>query len=220
MFPWVLAVHSPNGKSHSVEWSEPHFIVGTEVADGIFTVQGDGILSRHLRVELGEETVNLEPLADTELTEVQGIAIAHPTTAGYPVRIRLGSVEMLIDRVSTVSETSTALESIEVGKRQEPGYAGEQQPAFLVVNEAASGEKTIESTIAFSMELDPAPVENVVPVQKSYALKKEIARGGMGRIFLAEDVKLDRQVAVKVSHTGNSSENSAFYREAKILARL
>jgi serine/threonine protein kinase len=220
VFPWVLAVHLPNGKSHSVEWSEPHFIVGTEVADGIFTVQGDGILSRHLRVDLGEETVTLEPLANAELTEVQGIAITHSTTAEYPVRIRVGSVEMLIDRGSTVSETSTALESIAVGKRQEPVYTVKKEPALLVVNEAASGEKTIESTIAFSMELDPAPVENMLPVQKSYALKKEIARGGMGRIFLAEDVKLERQVAVKVSHTGNSCENSAFYREAKILARL
>ena len=218
--PCVLAIHPAGGKSYSLEWSEPHFIVGSAVADGILTVQGDGILPRHLRVELDEESVHLQPLANAQLTEVQGIVITHPTTAEYPVRVRLGSVEMLIARVSVVSETSTALESIEFSKRKKARYTFEQEPASLVVNEAASGENMVESTFSFALELDPAPMENVFTAQKRFVLKKEIARGGMGRIFLAEDVKLERQVAIKVSHTRNSGDHSAFCREAKILARL
>ena len=62
MIPRVLAIHPAGGKSYSLEWSEPHFIVGSAVADGILTVQGDGILPRHLRVELDEESVHLQPL--------------------------------------------------------------------------------------------------------------------------------------------------------------
>ena len=112
------------------------------------------------------------------------------------------------------------MESIEFGKRKKARYTFEQEPASPVVNEAASEENMVESTFSFALELDPAPMENVFTAQKRFVLKKEIARGGMGRIFLAEDVKLERQVAIKVSHSRNSGDHSAFCREAKILARL
>lgn len=220
MVPWVLAIHRGGGKSQSVEWSEPRFTVGTDVADGVFTIQGDGILPRHLRVELGEESVTLEPLSIAKLTEVQGISISTTTTADYPVRIRIGSVEMLIDRVSAMYETSTTFDSIEVGKPQERISERACDSPLLIVKESVSAAKTIESTMSFSVEMDAAPMEDSVQVHKTYALKKEIARGGMGRIFLAEDPNLGRQVAVKISHTLDANENSAFYREAKILAHL
>jgi serine/threonine protein kinase len=55
-----------------------------------------------------------------------------------------------------------------------------------------------------------------------YRLESELARGGMGTVYLAEDAELNRQVAIKVL---NSSDVTAdlrerMIREAQIIARL
>jgi serine/threonine protein kinase/WD40 repeat protein len=52
-----------------------------------------------------------------------------------------------------------------------------------------------------------------------YALRGEIARGGMGRIYCGEDPQLKREVAVKVSSVGGSGD-PRFIREAEVLANL
>jgi len=55
-----------------------------------------------------------------------------------------------------------------------------------------------------------------------YRIIRRLARGGMGTVFLAEDVQLDRQVAMKVldlpDHTGELA--ARMLREARIVARL
>jgi serine/threonine protein kinase/Flp pilus assembly protein TadD len=55
-----------------------------------------------------------------------------------------------------------------------------------------------------------------------YRIVKQIGAGGMGRVFLAEDTKLDRQVALKVllSPNPNASQVARFHREAKAAAAL
>ncbi|NBV85941.1 MAG: hypothetical protein EBS01_06705, partial [Verrucomicrobia bacterium] len=77
-------------------------------------------------------------------------------------------------------------------------------------------------TVAFTPGLDTdfAPVEESAPVRKDYAVGEELARGGMGRIYLATDPTLKRPVALKVSTTGDKGEDSAFAKEAKVLAHL
>jgi serine/threonine protein kinase/WD40 repeat protein len=56
-------------------------------------------------------------------------------------------------------------------------------------------------------------------VQVEYALRGEIARGGMGRIYCGEDPQLKREVAVKISGIGGSGD-PRFIREAEVLANL
>ena len=56
-----------------------------------------------------------------------------------------------------------------------------------------------------------------------YRIEEEIARGGMGVIYRALDVKLNRQVAIKVLHahfSGDPAFAARFLGEARKMARL
>ena len=53
-----------------------------------------------------------------------------------------------------------------------------------------------------------------------YRLLEEIATGGMGTVYRAEDTELDREVAIKVLNTAEASPDLAkrMVREAQIIA--
>ena len=56
-----------------------------------------------------------------------------------------------------------------------------------------------------------------------YKILKKIGSGGMGDVFLADDRKLDRKVALKVlpaELAQNADRRSRFQREAKAIAAL
>jgi serine/threonine-protein kinase len=56
-----------------------------------------------------------------------------------------------------------------------------------------------------------------------YKIVKQLGRGGMGEVYLAEDTKLNRQVALKVLTTAvadNPEYRSRFKREAQAIAAL
>ena len=55
-----------------------------------------------------------------------------------------------------------------------------------------------------------------------YAVQRELGRGGMATVFLAEDVKHGRHVAIKVLHPELASSMGAerFQREIEVAARL
>src|SRR6476469_7795435 len=55
-----------------------------------------------------------------------------------------------------------------------------------------------------------------------YGIDKEIGRGGMATVFLAADLRHDRQVALKVLHPelALSLGSERFLREIRIAARL
>jgi eukaryotic-like serine/threonine-protein kinase len=55
-----------------------------------------------------------------------------------------------------------------------------------------------------------------------YTFIKELARGGMGTVYLAEDTELNRQVAIKVLSTPELTDDMRrrMIREARIVARL
>jgi hypothetical protein len=63
----------------------------------------------------------------------------------------------------------------------------------------------------------PRPANDRPPSDR-YELRRELGRGGMGRVVLAWDLVLQREVAVKLLVAGRGRE--VFLREARIAARL
>jgi serine/threonine protein kinase len=98
----------------------------------------------------------------------------------------------------------------------------ESKESFPEADSVADEGGDFSQTLTYnaSVEMDFAAVEESAPVRKEYAVGEELARGGMGRIYLATDPALKRSVALKVSTSGEKGEDSAFAREAKVLAYL
>lgn len=71
--------------------------------------------------------------------------------------------------------------------------------------------------------VDPLFVELQVALAGRYSLERELGRGGMGIVFLAREVALDRLVAIKLLPPALAEDpelRTRFLREAQIAARL
>lgn len=55
---------------------------------------------------------------------------------------------------------------------------------------------------------------------EKYELKKILGKGGFGEVFLAVDLNLDREVAIKIVSVGKDWEKEKFLKEAKLTAKL
>lgn len=75
--------------------------------------------------------------------------------------------------------------------------------------------------------LSDAPVEDINLVGErlfgDYLLKKKLGEGGMGAVYLAENMAIDQKIAVKVLHPSAARDDETlqrFNREANAIARL
>jgi serine/threonine protein kinase len=84
----------------------------------------------------------------------------------------------------------------------------------------------VSSRASFSSTVGPVGSEFTElwsALASQYAVERELGRGGMGAVFLARDVRLDRFVAIKVlpPHLAAEAElRELFLREARTAARL
>src|SRR3954471_18667558 len=74
-----------------------------------------------------------------------------------------------------------------------------------------------------SPAFDPSFLAFQEAVAGHYALEREVGRGGMGVVYLARDVRLDRSVAIKLLPPDLGAQDTLrdrFKREARTAARL
>src|SRR5262249_42862322 len=60
-------------------------------------------------------------------------------------------------------------------------------------------------------------------IARHYQIEQQIGQGGMGSIWIARDLRLDRRVALKLMHDnlgGRAEPGARFSREARALARV
>lgn len=57
-------------------------------------------------------------------------------------------------------------------------------------------------------------------LKERYKITKQLGTGGMGEVFLADDLTLETQVAVKINYNLNDTSSAQFIREARLLASL
>lgn len=80
---------------------------------------------------------------------------------------------------------------------------------------AAASKTTLPATLPSSHQLVPGQRIN------RYEIERELGRGGMGIVYQARDVTLDRRVALKLLHArGDEVAQARLLREAQVMARL
>jgi serine/threonine protein kinase/formylglycine-generating enzyme required for sulfatase activity len=121
--------------------------------------------------------------------------------------------------------------------RRFPGQADEllrllEQASFTRTRERRGGtsqSKSISPAPAFAPPASsfrpPSPPEPTAPPSTlgRYKILRPLGAGGMGSVYLAEDTRLGRKVALKVAHLDHSSGQEIlerFEREARLLAAI
>jgi Tol biopolymer transport system component len=79
-----------------------------------------------------------------------------------------------------------------------------------------------ERSAAQSERGGSAALPDLPDLGERYRIERELGRGGMGRVFVARDLKLDRQVAIKLLSTGAHREEELrrFAQEARAAGSL
>src|SRR5690242_21869544 len=75
----------------------------------------------------------------------------------------------------------------------------------------------------FALVADPLFLSFQAVLAGRYSLDRELGRGGMGVVYLAREVHLDRSVAIKVlppEHAHDATLRERFLREARLAAQL
>jgi serine/threonine protein kinase/WD40 repeat protein len=243
---WEILVSENASAERSFQLSDGSLIVGA-CPDCAVVTTSPGIAPRHAEFLATPGMLQLRALEETPPVLLNGAPVRGLVDVTCPATAQIGSLHLSVkeaaangpsktDQDSTLriihparSEFGpiTDPENLDVTGRivyRLPGAEDTASPGT-----AAAGAKgapllrtafSREVTMAFSVENREIFFSDKVPVRMDYEVKEEIARGGMGRIFSAEDTSLDRHVALKVSTVGDPDRAPQFFREAKILAAL
>jgi hypothetical protein len=218
MQTWSITLHGPAGVISSVDTGESQFVVGTETASDVFSVQGDGIVPRHAWVWISEAGVQVEDLGGGTL--VNGCQITERVQAEYPASVQVGEVTLVIEvkavQPVAVSPIPSSLE-ITIPQR---AVTKSKASMEVTIPQRTPTRGNVQKTASIGTRSAQSESEDKASTLCEYTLVREIARGGMGQIYFGEDPQLERQVAVKVSSISEDGEDPRFSKEAKVLAQL
>jgi serine/threonine protein kinase/uncharacterized protein YjdB len=134
---------------------------------------------------------------------------------GIPVRTR--GIDAGAERRTIINEAVPTAQRRHCGSCNAPLFAGD---SFC----AACGSTLAAAAEAASLPDSSARLKDRIEEasQGRYRIVREIGRGGMGVVFLAEDSDLSRRVAIKVLSGGGNDPSTLerFEREARTVAQL
>lgn len=204
MNKWNLTVHHAGEVIGELSLPNGTFLIGTDPACGIF-LQIAGVAPMHAEIQLGGEELLVEDLGSLGGTTVNGYAISGRVEVPFPARVQVGETVILLE---AAAEPPSASQDLEHPSQDEQHPLEQGEPAGGRTETPAPPEAPLQGEMGNA------------PVHMEYALRREIARGGMGQIYEGTDPLLKRQVAVKVSSVSVGGEDLRFSKEAKILAHL
>ena len=227
---WNVSVFGAVGMVRTMRLGEGSYVVGSDPECDIAAL-GGGLDRRHALLVLSGERVGVEDLGSAAGTLLGGDRVEGRGEGSYPATLELGHVRLVVEYAGAWADGGLSPE--QTLRLVHPAYRRMQTPAFSpestqrLAPQGASGRGKPEmeagpggETIAFQMPEAEVVIGAAVPVHMDYALKGEIARGGMGRIYAAEDPNLERQVALKVSSFSEAAAGAQFCHEARVLAHL
>jgi serine/threonine protein kinase len=218
MQTWSITLHGPAGVLSTVDTGESQFVIGTETASDVFTVNGEAIAPRHAWVWISETGLQVEDLGGGTL--VNGYQINERVQVEVPASVQVGEVTLVIEvkLVQPVAASSTPSSlDITIPQRAVTKSKASMEVTIPQRTPTRSSVQKIASTGPTAAQSNSA---NKAPLTGEYTLVREIARGGMGQIYFGEDPQLKRHVAVKVSSVSEAGEDPRFSKEAEVLAQL
>jgi serine/threonine protein kinase len=207
MKSWTITLHPANGDPYRFELPAGSLLVGSDPTCAV-SVQGTGIAPLHAEIHLSQEGVQVEDLGSETGTLVNGYPIAARVSVECPASVQIG------DAVLVLEETAHLWDAMGAAGPEAHGPPPASEGAELAAEAPVDGPTPTILPQTLQGEMGNAPVH------MEYALRREIARGGMGQIYEGTDPLLQRQVAVKVSTVSVRGEDLRFKNEAKVLAHL
>jgi hypothetical protein len=225
---WNVSVFGAVGMVRTMRLGEGVYTVGTDPACEI-VAQGEGLESRHALLHLSGEGIAVEDLGSAAGTRVGGARVQGICKTECPGLVEVGSIRLEVEFAGAWADDGLSPEQTLrlVHPTSDRAFNPRQQfestqriavDALLPTTAAATSAGG--ETMAYRMPVAEAFFGGSLPVSLEYGLEGEIARGGMGRIYSAQDPNLERHVAIKVSGARNPAVQAQFCHEARVLAHL
>jgi serine/threonine protein kinase/WD40 repeat protein len=227
---WNVSVFGAVGMVRTLRLGEGSYVVGSD-PDCDIAALGDGLAPRHAQLVLSGEAVLVEDLGTAAGTLLGGNRVEGRQEGDCPATLELGQVRLVVEYAGAWADSGASPEQTlrlvhpAYGRGHAQAYSADSTQRLVpqggyLERAPVSADGPGGETLAFGMPRMEMHVGASVPVHMDYALRGEIARGGMGRIYAAEDPNLERQVALKVSSLSEAGAEAQFCHEARVLALL